>query len=406
MEPGELTKSYSTSLWLILLVTISVQVLATFTALSLAAIAPEVATSIKVSPELVGYQISLLYLGAAIMSTAAGYQLRRWGPIRVSQTSLMFCAVGAALAIVPSVLFIAIGSFIIGLGYGMTNPAASEMLLRSMPADRRNLIFSIKQTGVPIGGALAGLLSPFIGKSLGWQWSPAVAGFLCVLLVFFMQPMRSAWDSKRGNRAVFERRVFDAITIVWSSVQLRWLSICGFFYAAVQLTLAAFVVTLLVSDVSFDLIEAGLVLALVQVSGVLGRVFWGWVADRVGHGLIVLMLTGAFCLICAFFVMSIAELWNKIFIYILFIILGFNALGWTGVFQVEATRYAPVGQAGAVIGGITAPSYMGVIVGPSIFSLVYILSGSYTNNFILIALFATLGMFCLFFVGLVNKKSS
>ena len=60
MEPGELTKSYSTSLWLILLVTISVQVLATFTALSLAAIAPEVATSIKVSPELVGYQISLL----------------------------------------------------------------------------------------------------------------------------------------------------------------------------------------------------------------------------------------------------------------------------------------------------------------------------------------------------------
>ena len=218
--------------------------------------------------------------------------------------------------------------------------------------------------------------------------------------------MRSAWDSKRGNRAVFERRVFDAITIVWSSVQLRWLSICGFFYAAVQLTLAAFVVTLLVSDVSFDLIEAGLVLALVQVSGVLGRVFWGWVADRVGHGLIVLMLTGAFCLICAFFVMSITELWNKIFIYILFIILGFNALGWTGVFQVEATRYAPVGQAGAVIGGITAPSYMGVIVGPSIFSLVYILSGSYTNNFILIALFATLGMFCLFFVGLVNKKSS
>ena len=105
MEPGELTKSYSTSLWLILLVTISVQVLATFTALSLAAIAPEVATSIKVSPELVGYQISLLYLGAAIMSTAAGYQLRRWGPIRVSQTSLIFCAVGAALAIIPS-LFI------------------------------------------------------------------------------------------------------------------------------------------------------------------------------------------------------------------------------------------------------------------------------------------------------------
>ena len=123
LESSEINRTTS-RLWIILLVTISVQVLATFTSLSLAAIAPDVADGLKISPELVGFQVSLLYLGAALMSTIAGFQLRRWGPIRVSQASLAFCVFGASLAVIPSVYVIALGSLIIGFGYGMTNPAA------------------------------------------------------------------------------------------------------------------------------------------------------------------------------------------------------------------------------------------------------------------------------------------
>ena len=98
LESSEINRTDS-RLWIILLVTISVQVLATFTSLSLAAIAPDVADGLKISPELVGFQVSLLYLGAALMSTIAGFQLRRWGPIRVSQASLVFCVFGASLVV-------------------------------------------------------------------------------------------------------------------------------------------------------------------------------------------------------------------------------------------------------------------------------------------------------------------
>lgn len=146
------TRRSRARLWLILLVTIAVQVLATFTTLSLAAIAPDVAAGLGVSAELVGFQVSLIYFGAAVMSTVAGFQLRRWGPIRVSQASLLFATIGAGLAVIPSLVTIAIGSLIIGFGYGMTNPAASHLLLRLTPSGRRNLVLSVKQTGVPIGG--------------------------------------------------------------------------------------------------------------------------------------------------------------------------------------------------------------------------------------------------------------
>ncbi len=387
------------ALWLILVVTIAVQVLATFTTLSLAAIAPDVATGLGVSPELVGFQVSLIYLGAAVMSTVAGFQLRRWGPIRVSQASLIFCTVGAALAVIPSLAAIAVGSLIIGFGYGMTNPAASELLLRLMPPDRRNLIFSIKQTGVPIGGVLAGLIAPTISQSFGWQWAPALAAISCFLLVLLMQPLRARWDADRDPKARFSERPFDALTEVWQSPPLRWLSVSGFFYAAVQLSLATFVVTLLVTDAGFGLIEAGAVLAVVQAAGVFGRVAWGWVADRLGHGLIVLLIMGGACVTGALLVMVVSGAWSVAAIYVLFTLFAINALGWTGVFQVEAARYAAPGKLGTVIGGITAPTYGGVIVGPAVFSLAFASIGSYTTTFGLVALFAVLGMLSLALVG-------
>lgn len=403
LESSEINRTDS-RLWIILLVTISVQVLATFTSLSLAAIAPDVADGLKISPELVGFQVSLLYLGAALMSTIAGFQLRRWGPIRVSQASLVFCVFGASLVVVPSVYVIAFGSLIIGFGYGMTNPAASELLLRLVPFERRNLIFSIKQTGVPIGGVLAGLTGPSISQNFGWQSVPIVAAASCLILVLIMQPLRKKWDYKRDSTVRFSSKIFDSITIVLRSPPLVWLSISGFFYAAVQLCLATFVVTLLVTDVNFSLVEAGIVLAIIQGSGAVGRIFWGWIADRLGHGILVLLIMGAVCISSSFIVSAITDNWQPLIIYILFFFLGFNALGWTGVFQVEAARYAPDGKLGAVIGGITAPSYGGVIFGPAAFSIVFFSIGSYTTTFLLVALFALLGMLCLAFVSRAGVK--
>ncbi len=90
--------------------------------------------------------------------------------------------------------------------------------------------------------------------------------------------------------------------------------------------------------------------------------------------------------------MAVSEAWGTFAILVLFALLGINSLGWTGVFQVEAARYAPQGKLGTVIGGVTAPTYGGVIVGPAVFSLAFVAIGSYTTTFALVALFAVLGM--------------
>jgi hypothetical protein len=54
--------------------------------------------------------------------------------------------------------------------------SAAQVIVRFTPLRHRNLIFSVKQSGVPLGGVAVGLTAPLIAVSLGWQWSvlPAI----------------------------------------------------------------------------------------------------------------------------------------------------------------------------------------------------------------------------------------
>src|SRR5215204_2541778 len=75
-------------------------------------------------------------------------------PIRALQIGLGLGGVGVALLALPFFAAPILASFLIGLGYGPSTPAGSDVLQRYAPARHRNLIFSIKQAGVPVGGVL------------------------------------------------------------------------------------------------------------------------------------------------------------------------------------------------------------------------------------------------------------
>ena len=64
---------------------------------------------------------------------------------------------------------LALAPLVIGLGYGPITPASSHVLARTAPPSRMALTFSIKQTGVPAGAALAGALLPALALRIGWR---------------------------------------------------------------------------------------------------------------------------------------------------------------------------------------------------------------------------------------------
>lgn len=155
--------------WLALATTLSIQALVSMAVLTPPVIAPVVASALGVSATYLGLYIAIVYLGAMLASLAAGAAVARFGAIRVSQAGLLLCAAGLSLCAIPSLWTFVLGGFLIGLGYGPITPASSWLLALTTPAHRMSLVFSIKQTGVPLGGMLAGALVPSAMLLAGWQ---------------------------------------------------------------------------------------------------------------------------------------------------------------------------------------------------------------------------------------------
>ncbi len=382
----------SRRLWLVLFAVTMVQALATFAALTLAAIAPAVADGVNVPVEFIGFQVALIYTGASAISALSDFLLRRWGPARVSQISLALCGGGVALSAVSSVPVMALGALLLGFGYGMTNPSATQILIKLTPTGARNFVFSVKQTGVPFGGMAAGLFAPGTAEAFGWQAAPLIVAVFCIILMFVLQPWRNRWDAERNPDARLDAGAFAAMSMVWRVPALRWLSIGGFTYAFTQLSLSTFAVTILVVEAQFSLVAAGAVLAAIQAAGIIGRVAWGIVADRWGIGDTLLIIMGVMNLAGAFAMIWIGPDWPVWAIYFFFVAFAASALGWTGVFISSTVGHAPHEQSGAVAGGIGVPVYAGVIFGTAVLSALADAMGSVSNTYAVVMGVVTVGL--------------
>ena len=255
----------------VLALTTATQSLSTLGILVLAAVAPAAAKGLGVSPALIGYQVGIVFFGAMVSAAAAGGIVMRYGAVRASQVTLWLIGGGCAMSAIGSVYAVVPGAIVMGLGYGIPNPAASQLLAR-IPSHRSiNLLYSIKQTGVPIGGILSGVLAPPIAVHFGWQAALLVCALLLVALGIAIGVVRKAWDTDREPDAPILAAVARSAALVWHHGPLRWISVTSFLYSGVQLSLTGFLATYLVSDIRLSLVLAGTVLSITHASGAVGR---------------------------------------------------------------------------------------------------------------------------------------
>ena len=377
--------------FLVLLITTTVQTLVTMNVVIPAAIAPELAAMLGVKPSLIGLQIGITYFGAAALSSVSGTLVLRWGALRVSQLALILSAVGAGLMAVPSLAILALGAILCGLGYALTNPPASHLLARVTSTKDRNFLFSVKQTSVPLGGVAAGFMAPPMALAMGPQ-APLIFGVALALgIALLMQPLRSNWDTDRDPQHSIKENPLQEIVIMWRELRLRYIGFVAFCFAAVQLCLTTFTVTMLVGDLDFSLVEAGVILAVLQVAGVTGRLWWGWLADRLNDGNATLLIISLLSCISAIVTTQLSTNTPHVWVYILMASFSFSAVGWNGVFMAEIARIAPVGTVSRTTGAVLMVSFTGILVGPPTFTATYALIGSYTQTFGIFALVSAAG---------------
>ncbi len=360
--------------------------------ITLPVVAPVVAQATGIASTYVGAYVGLVYLAAMFSSVLGGTAVKRFGAIRLSQGCLMLTATGLILCAVPHPLSMAVGALFIGAGYGPVTPASSHLLIKTTPPERLSLVFSLKQTGVPIGGVLAGLLVPQFELLLGWQWAFLLVGAFCLVCAYSVKPLRAALDEDRDAtvRPSLIKSLVNPIKLVWSHKALRILAGVSFLFAITQLSLTTYLVTFLFEDLGWALVAAGAALAVTQAAGVGARIVWGWMADNwFGSGYMLMVVAGLLAISAAampFFTPETPHVW----LYLVLILLGATAIGWNGVFLAEVARQAPKGQASVATGGTLGFTFFGVLCGPPLFGVAAANLQSYGLSYALLILPAAL----------------
>lgn len=360
-----------------------------------AVIAPKLAADLAVSSALIGYQVSLAY-GTAMVFAALLSALIPWlGACRTMQVSLALGVLGLLTTLFSTVTAIAVGSVLLGMGMSVMTPASSHLLYRFTTPRRRNLIFSLKQTGVPLGGLLPALIAPPVALAFGWQWSVVLFLAWGIAMIVTLQRARSRWDDDRNPRMRLTGGIFHGVATVWRHLPLRWLATGAFCFAFVQLSLTSFAVTMLVEESGYGLIAAGLIFSLIQISGGVARVFWGWLADRSGQATALLIVISAVTIASCIATATMTTDWPLAAVCATFAVFGASAVGWNGVFLAEFAKLSPRGTAGVATGGAMVWNFGGIMAGPAVFATAYHFVGSYHLTFWMLAVVAAAGLVCI-----------
>lgn len=379
-----------------LLATLAMQTLSTGAAYSFPAVAPAVARDLGIDGALVGFFIATVY-GVGIISAlfSPGF-VHRYGAVRVSQAVLLMTIVMLATAAIGSVLSIALGAVLMGFAYGAAAPSSTHLLVPRTPKGSLNLVLSLRQIGVPLGGVLAGLAVPPLTLAYGWRTALILEIVPVLVLMLMLQIPRAAWDRDRDpGRPIANANLLRPLGLLRAGPAIRRLALVSFVYSGLQLCFIAFMTVHLTTKAGFSLVHAGQALAVYQVGGAVSRPIWGWMADHWLPARWLLGLQGVIASGAAYLAGTFDSGWTHWAVLAVCAVGGATASGFTGIAYAEWARLG--GERRTEATGLGAATmFAGVLVLPSFMSVIVTAQGGYEIAYSVIGLLALVsGLLCM-----------
>jgi predicted MFS family arabinose efflux permease len=363
----------------------AVQTASNLGALGLPALAPLLRDDLGLTRQEAGSFLSAFYVGGALTSFPAGWLADRLGVRWTLVAGQGLVAAGFALMTqAPDYPALLAAVVLAGIGFGTVNPTSTKGVLVWFPARSHATVVGVKQAGFPLGGALGALTLPALALRAGYGWRGALgvaAGLVGLSAVLaglaYREPARrdtgaASGDAGRRTRDVLASRPIWLVswaTCLFAAVQVSWIS-----YAPLYLS----------EVVGLSALGAGAVLGLAQAGGVLGRVGFGVLSDRLlgGRRLGVLLgagvATAALCLATG----ALAPGTRPAALALVALGFGVAGIGWNGVHHTLVAEIAGRESAATAVGLCLAVSSLGVIAGAPLVGAVADRVGSYATAWV------------------------
>ncbi|ELZ30886.1 MFS permease [Halogeometricum pallidum JCM 14848] len=306
---------------------------------------------------LLGYTVSLFPSGAAV----DGYGEKR--VMTAGLVALGVAAVGVTLA--PTYALLLLAGALLGAAYSTAMPGTNRGIVAGAPPGRANLAMGLKQVGVTAGSGVSSLLITGIAAVAAWQ-----VGFwaVAVLAGVYAAGFAVVYRGKGGTGEV----TWPEMGGLASNRAYVALVAAGFFLGASIFSMLGYTVLYVQDVVGTGAAVAGAVLAATQVTGSVGRIGAGTLADRLGGArgaaTVALAQLAAGAGLFAVLVNGGGSLFVTAAV---FVGLGVTIHGSTGVFYSclsnvvdddDIGAATAGGQTGLNTGGLLAPPAFGLIV--------------------------------------------
>ena len=347
---------------------LAIQIMISLSVLSLSVMMPVVARDLSIDAKLIGVFTALIYGVAAAVALAATAPIMRLGAVRVCQAALLMAAIGLAFNSLATVAASVVAVLFIGAAQGPINPASAHVLSQRVPREWFGVVFSLKQTGVPIGFALAGLVFPALLAEFGWRVASLVAAGALVLTALAVEPLRSRLDvivvTARSSNGIWR-----SIRFVLGHPQLRVLGWSAFVYVIAQHTFTFYLVTYLYEHCGLSIARAGALMSVSQLVGTGVRLLSGGAGDRFPR-MQLLGWTGIGMTIGCIAIGLLRS--DTPFWLITLVVIGYGSvvISWNGTSQAEFAHLSPPGETAAVAAVQTALAFSGAVFGPPLFALI------------------------------------
>ncbi len=331
-----------------------------------------VKADLGLSSTIAGLAVSSVLFGKIFGSYLAGEAADRVGERAVliggGLVASVMILVGAAspLGVLFPLLFFA------GFAGAASTPAGGRLILLAFPPERRGLALGLRQTGIPAAGLAMALILPPIAHTAGWRWS--IAAIAAIMAVSVVPLILTA-----APKTVRDVRNSPAGRHIATNPELRRLTAWNCLFVTGQFAVLAFLPLDIHQRAGLSLPRAALLVALAQVTGIAGRLFWGTVSDRsLSHGrrplLLIVNVVGLASALALFIVPRTVPLGFTLF---LAAFAGIGLIGYQSLWMTMVAETAGPDAVGAAMGFAVTFAFVAAALTPPLYGLAADLAGTY-----------------------------
>jgi len=364
--------------WRRLAVSVAISTLGGIGMWALAVAMPAVQADLGVSRADISFAYSMNMLGFFAGGVIVGRLVDRRGIVVASVVSAFGLGAGFGLSsLTSSLVLFAAAQVLVGFSAAATfAPLVAD--ISHWFEKRRGLAVAIAASGNYIAGAIWPPVVGLMIREVGWRTTYASAAVLCVvaMIPLALTLKRRAPDHEQGSAAAVAQRSLAALGL--SPNGLQALLILAGVSCCIAMSMPQVHIVAYCADLGYGLARGAEMLSLMLGFGIVSRIGTGWLADRVG-GAMTLLLGSTLQAVALVFYLVADTLTS---LYLASALFGLFQGGIVPSYAIIVREYFPAREAATRVGLTVSSTIVGMALGGWMGGVLFDLTGSYRAAFI------------------------